>query len=72
MGARADAGGVMRAKHERREPFIFTLISEFMPHDEASSGDVEPISDRAIYGLLAVAATVAGVVGWFRWVWLNE
>ena len=39
-----------------------------MPHEETVSGDVEPISERAFYGLLAVAATVAGIVGWFRWV----
>ncbi len=62
----------MEPKREKKEHFIFSLVRECLPHDDDATENVEPLSERTVYMLLALVALVVGMLAAIRWACVNE
>jgi hypothetical protein len=62
----------METQREKKEHVIFSLVREFLPHDDDATENVEPLSERTVYKLLALVALVVGMLAGTRWTCVNE
>jgi hypothetical protein len=56
----------MRREKQNDEPFIFSLIRKHLPHDDQEGEEKTTISDRIVYGSMALVTL--GILVWLLFV----